>query len=40
VAKKYFNDDQLTVATLIPQSGPRPAFRKPAPGSRHTEGMK
>ncbi len=40
VAKKYFNDDQLTVATLIPQSGPRPAFRKPAPGSRHTEGTK
>jgi zinc protease len=25
VAKKYFNDDQLTVATLLPQSGPRPA---------------
>ena len=40
VAKKYFIDDQLTVATLIPQSGPRLAFRKPAPGSRHTEGTK
>ena len=40
VAKKYFSDDQLTVATLLPQSGPRPALRKPVPGSRHTEGTR
>ncbi len=35
VAKTYFGDDNLTVATLIPQSGPRPALRKPLPGARH-----
>ena len=40
VAKKYFGDDQLTVATLLPQAGPRPALRKPVPGSRHTEGAR
>ncbi len=39
-AQKYLIDDQLTVATLLPQSGPRPAFRKPLPGARHTEGAK
>jgi len=35
VAQTYFGDDNLTVATLLPQSGPRPAFRKPPPGARH-----
>ena len=35
VAKTYFGDDNLTVATLIPQSGPRPPLRKPPPGARH-----
>lgn len=36
VAQTYFGDDNLTVATLLPQSGPRPAFRKPPPGARHS----
>jgi hypothetical protein len=31
VAKTYFGDDNLTVATLLPQSGPRPPLRKPPP---------
>ena len=35
VAKTYFGDDNLTVATLIPQSGPRPPLRKPPSGARH-----
>ena len=35
VANTYFGDDNLTVATLIPQSGPRPPLRKPPPGARH-----
>jgi zinc protease len=39
-AQKYLVDDQLTVATLLPQSGPKPAFRKPPPGARHTEGTR
>ncbi len=33
VAKKYFGDDALTVATLLPQ--PLGAPRKPIPGARH-----
>ena len=40
VAKKYFGDDQLTVATLLPQAGARPTLRKPVPGSRHIEGTR
>ena len=40
VAQKYFGDDQLTVATLLPQAGPKPALRQPVPGSRHTEGAR
>lgn len=40
VAKKYFGDDQLTVATLLPQAGAKPAFRKPASGARHMEGTR
>jgi len=35
VAQTYFGDDNLTVATLLPQSGPRPTFSKPPPGARH-----
>ncbi len=35
VAQTYFGDDTLTVATLLPQTGPRPALRKPVPGARH-----
>jgi zinc protease len=35
VAQTYFGDDNLTVATLLPQSGPRAGFRKPPPGARH-----
>jgi zinc protease len=35
VAQTYFGDDSLTVATLLPQTGPRPALRKPVPGARH-----
>ena len=36
VARKYFGDDALTVATLLPQamSGPSPA-RRSVPGARH-----
>ena len=40
VAQKYFVDEQLTVATLWPQTGPRPALRKPIAGARHTEGAR
>ncbi|MSQ64953.1 MAG: insulinase family protein [Limnohabitans sp.] len=40
VAQKYFVDEQLTVATLLPQTGPRPAMRKPVPGARHSEGAR
>ena len=40
VAQKYFVDEQLTVANLLPQAGPRPAMRKPIPGARHTEGTR
>jgi zinc protease len=40
VAQKYFVDEQLTVANLLPQAGPRPAMRKPIPGARHTEGAR
>ncbi|MFZ9405716.1 MAG: M16 family metallopeptidase [Burkholderiaceae bacterium] len=36
VAKKYFSDDQLTVATLLPQPiDPKKPARAPAAGARH-----
>jgi zinc protease len=35
VAAKYFGDDTLTVATLLPQAGARAFPRKPVAGSRH-----
>lgn len=37
VAAKYFGDDTLTVATLLPQPGARAFPRKPAAPSRHGE---
>ena len=37
VAAKYFGDDTLTVATLLPQQGARAFPRKPAAPSRHGE---
>jgi zinc protease len=37
VAAKYFGDDTLTVATLLPQAGARAFPRKPVAGSRHGE---
>ena len=37
VAAKYFGDDTLTVATLLPQQGARAFPRKPVAGSRHGE---
>ena len=40
IVEKYFGDDQLTVATLLPQAGAKPAFRKPASGARHMEGTR
>jgi zinc protease len=40
VAQKYFVDEQLTVANLLPLAGPRAAMRKPIPGARHTEGTR
>ena len=40
VDKQYFVDEQLTVANLLPQAGPRPAMRKPIPGARHSEGTR
>ena len=36
VAQKYFGDDSLTVATLLPQpSSGQPRARRAAPGARH-----
>ncbi len=40
VAAKYFGDDTLTVATLLPQQGARAFPRKPVAGSRHGEGAR
>jgi zinc protease len=40
VAAKYFGDDTLTVATLLPQTGARAFPRKPVAGSRHGEGAR
>ncbi len=40
VAAKYFGDDTLTVATLLPQAGGRAFPRKPAAASRHGEGAR
>ena len=40
VAAKYFGDDTLTVATLLPQTGARTFPRKPVAGSRHGEGAR
>jgi len=37
VAAKYFGDDTLTVATLLPQTGARAFPRKPSAASRHGE---
>jgi zinc protease len=37
VAAKYFGDDTLTVATLLPQQGARAFPRKPVAPSRHGE---
>ena len=37
VAAKYFGDDTLTVATLLPQTGARAFARKPSAASRHGE---
>lgn len=37
VAAKYFGDDTLTVATLLPQTGARAFSRKPSAASRHGE---
>jgi len=37
VAAKYFGDDTLTVATLLPQTGARAFPRKPSAPSRHGE---
>ncbi len=37
VAAKYFGDDTLTVATLLPQAGARAFPRKPSAASRHGE---
>jgi zinc protease len=37
VAVKYFGDDTLTVATLLPQAGARAFPRKPSASSRHGE---
>jgi zinc protease len=37
VAAKYFGDDTLTVATLLPQTGARAFPRKPLAASRHGE---
>ena len=40
VAAKYFGDDTLTVATLLPQAGARAFPRKPSVGARHGEGAR
>jgi len=40
VAAKYFGDDTLTVATLLPQAGSRAFARKPSAGARHGEGAR
>ena len=40
VAAKYFGDDTLTVATLLPQAGARAVPRNPSVGARHGEGAR
>jgi zinc protease len=35
VAAKYFGDDALTVATLLPQPPSAPRIAAPAAGARH-----
>ena len=40
VAKKYFVDESLTVAQLLPIPGARAPLRPMPPGTRHTEALK
>jgi predicted Zn-dependent peptidase len=40
VAKKYFVDEALTVAQLLPIPGARAPLRPMPPGARHSEALK